>query len=149
MADTPARPPADRRLAPSDEQTSGDGLPAALAAGPPALPAHGGPLDRVGQHAAGLVADAKEWVDLRIKLAQAEVMEKVDTEKNRVVARVVPLAVFGVMAGLGALFGLVAVALFLGWWLGHAAWGFLIVAVVLVLVGLVARAVAAKKFAAP
>ena len=91
------------------------------------LPSGLNKVERITQHARGLVDDVTAWVDLRIKLAQLEVKEQLDGMKKQV-------AVLGALALLGLfglLFLLTTVALFLGWWLGHPAWGFLIVTLVL------------------
>ena len=80
-------------------------------------------IDRATQHAAGLVSELRSWVDLKLKVFQADLMEEVE-------GKVKPVALDGVMffvLGTGSLFGLVALALFLGTILGHAGWGFLIV----------------------
>jgi len=96
---------------------------------PLALPPHGTRLDRVQEHTTALVETAKEWAELRIKLVQTEVEEKVQAKVNQIIMRAIPLA----LIGLAGAFLLLTIALGLGWWLGHAFWGFLIVTLVLVL----------------
>ena len=114
-------PTPDDLILPADAALTGKGIL------PLALPSHGGRLQRVQQHVNGLADDVKEWVELRIKLAQAEVETFVQKKVNTIVMRTIPLVV-GALAGL---FLLVTVALFLGWWLGHPAWGFLVVTLLL------------------
>lgn len=105
----------------------------------------GGRLQRIQHESSELVQDVKDWVDLRIDLVRAEVQEKItatiDSKKAGLLALVIP----GAIGAIGALFLLVTIALFLGWWLGHAAWGFLIVTVLLLVVAGVARSILAKK----
>ena len=90
----------------------------------------GGKLERIAAHTQGLVTDLREWIDLRIDLAILEVEERLDETKNEI-ALGITLAVFGFFA---ALFSLTTVALGVGWLLGHPFWGFLAVAVALILV---------------
>lgn len=134
MADAPNLPPPPARYptrAAAGDAPAGDGAPdralADLSRPVLALPPHGGKLERIEQHTKGLVDDAKEWVELRVKLAQAEVETFVQKKVQTLVMRMVPL----IAGAIGGLFLLVTIALFLGWWLGHAAWGFLIVTVLL------------------
>lgn len=105
-----------------DRSSRGDGSP-------PDRP-RPGKLGRIAEHSQGLVEDLREWIDLRIDLAILEVEEKVDDLRNEV-ALGLTMAFFGFFA---ALFVFTTTALGLGWLLGHAFWGFLIVTLVLVLV---------------
>ncbi|HYE96101.1 MAG TPA: phage holin family protein [Rubricoccaceae bacterium] len=114
----------------------GDGLPAsrspygpnAVVPAPPErrLPAHRNKVARISDHLAGVSEDLREWVELRIALAKAEVTEQAKLYAGQAAA--------GVVALLALLFGLVALAHGLGAWLGHPGWGFLAVTVLLVLV---------------
>lgn len=97
------------------------------------LPDGRGKIERITDQSKGLVDDITSWVELKLKLTQLEVQQKVEGKINEVVVKVIPL-VFLALAGL---FLLVTAALGLGWWLGHPFWGFLIVTVVLGLVGVV------------
>jgi hypothetical protein len=137
----PVRPPLAASLTNGEDRRDDEPLPddallpadAALtgrAALPIALPPHGGRVQRVQQHVTGLAEDVREWVELRIKLAQAEAETFVQKKVHTIVMRTIPL----VVAGLAGLFLLITLALFLGWWLGHAAWGFLIVTLLLLTV---------------
>lgn len=86
-----------------------------------------GRLDRITDQTRGLVDDVKEWVDLRIRLVQMDLEEKFETAANQAVLALV-------LAGIGAtsiFFALVAAAFGLGQLLGHTAFGFLAVSVVL------------------
>jgi hypothetical protein len=87
------------------------------------LPDGSSKLDRLTQHTLELKDDLIAWVDLKIKLVKLEIEERIDAQKRTA-------AVFGTIAVLGVFgltFLLVTIALFLGWWLGHPAWGFLVV----------------------
>lgn len=86
-------------------------------------PVSGNKVERVAQHMQHLVDDLKTWVDLRIELAQLELEERVEAKANQLALGIV---IAGVLL-LGVVFALVTVALGLGAWLGHPAWGFLIV----------------------
>jgi Flp pilus assembly protein TadB len=90
----------------------------------------------LAQHTQQLVEDLKTWVDLRIKLVRVDLEEQIQSKANEV-ALAVTLAV---VAFLAVVFGLTTAALGLGAWLGHPAWGFLIVTVLLVLLAVVLRA---------
>lgn len=89
-------------------------------------------VQRLRQQLGMLVEDLRAWVELRLKLTQLEIEERIEARMRQLLMR----ALVGVLAGLAVVFGLVAVALGLGSWLGHPAWGFLGVA--LFLVGLAA-----------
>lgn len=80
-------------------------------------------VERISEQTKGLFDDFTSWVELRLKLFQAEIQEKVESKVNEVVIKVAPL----VAGAIGGFFALVTLALFLGWWLGHPAWGFLCV----------------------
>ncbi|HEX8386852.1 MAG TPA: phage holin family protein [Rubricoccaceae bacterium] len=101
------------------------------------LPAHRGKVARVGDHVAAISADLREWVELRIDLAKAEVGDKIDETKARVERAAEPLVYYAV-AGVVALyllgFALAALAWGLAMWLGDPFWGFLIVTVLLAVV---------------
>jgi len=89
-------------------------------------------IDRLTQHTLELKDDLMAWVDLKIKSVKLELQEKLDEQKKTI-------AIFGVVAVLGIYgltFLLVTIALFIGWALGHPAWGFLIVTVVLLGLGI-------------
>lgn len=93
-------------------------------------------MRRITRHTQQLVDDLQEWVDLRIELAQIELEERVETKVNQIALQVV---VIGVVL-LAVVFGLVTIALGLGAWIGHPAWGFLIVTGLLVALAAVVRA---------
>lgn len=83
-------------------------------------------LERIGDHAAALSADLREWVELRIELAKAEVREKVDDVKALAKRKggtlgLVAVAALLALYGLGFVFG--AISAGLASWLGHEAWG--------------------------
>ena len=91
------------------------------------LPPGGTPVERLSMQTKGLAEDVKDWVELRIRLVQTEVEEKIQQKVHQVVMRMIPL----VLGGLAGLFLLVTIALAPGSWLGAYAWGFLIVTAVL------------------
>ena len=96
----------------------------------------GGKVERLAQHTQYLVQDLKQWIDLRIELAQLELEERIESQVNRVLLGLI----VAVLAALGGFFGLVALALGFGAALGHPAWGFLIVTVLLAVIAAVLRA---------
>jgi uncharacterized membrane protein YqjE len=96
----------------------------------------GNKAQRLAQHTQQLVEDLKEWVDLRIELAQVELEERVEAKVNEI-ALGVALAVIALLA---VVFGLTTLALGLGALFGHPAWGFLAVTLLLVLFAVVLRA---------
>ena len=98
-------------------------------------------LSRIQHESTALVQDVKEWVELRLDLVRAEVQETIKAQIDGRKAAVLALVVPGLLGAIGALFLLVTLALFLGWWLGHAAWGFLIVTVLLLVVAAIAHSV--------
>ena len=87
------------------------------------LPSGKNKVERISAQTKGLFDDFTTWVELRLKLFQAEVQEKVETKVNEAIIKIAPF----VAAAIGGFFALVTLALFLGWWLGHPAWGFLCV----------------------
>ena len=94
------------------------------------LPSGANKVERIAQHTKGLVSDLTEWVELKMELVQLEVEEKVEQKINQAVVG----GVLALMALLVLVFGLVALALGLGAWLGHPAWGFLMVTILLALI---------------
>lgn len=94
------------------------------------LPSGSNKIERITQHSRELVDDLTDWVELKIKLTQLEVQEKIDAKVNGLIVKAMPM----VVGALGGLFLLVTIALGLGWLLGHPFWGFLIVTGVLLAV---------------
>lgn len=92
-----------------------------------ALPPGGGPLERLGTNSRDLVQEVRSWVDLRLQLFRSELLDAAETRLNEIALQVGLL----IIAALGGFFALVTLALFLGWLLGHPAWGFLVVTVLL------------------
>lgn len=86
-------------------------------------------VERIAQQSKELFDDVKEWIDLKIKFTRLEI----EAELNAVKQDVFFGAVVAVLGVLGLIFALLTAALGLGAWLGHPAWGFLIVTVVLLL----------------
>ena len=86
-------------------------------------------VERIAQESKGLFDDVKEWIDLKIKFTWLEVQAEINARKQDAVVGAI-LAFLGV---LGLVFALLTGALGLGAWLGHPAWGFLIVTGVLFL----------------
>ena len=94
------------------------------------LPTGKNKVERIGQQAKGIFDDFTEWVELRLRLFQLEIQEKIRTKANEAAIKVAPF----IVGALGGFFLLITIALFVGWWLGHPAWGFLVVTGVLFLV---------------
>lgn len=105
------------------------------------LPSGKNSVERITDQSKGLVDDVKAWVDLRIKLAQVEVEQRIQAKINEVALRIAPI----IVGALGGLFLLVTLALGLGWWLGQNFWGFLIVTLLLLLVAAVLRAIGQRQ----
>lgn len=91
------------------------------------LPEHKGKLARIGDAVTGLGEDLKEWIELRIQIAQTEIQEQVEFR----VGQAKQGAAAALFAALGGLFFLLTLAFGIGWWLGHPFWGFLIVTLLL------------------
>lgn len=91
------------------------------------LPPGGHKIERMANETKALVQDMTDWVELKMKLTQLEIEQKIDERVNRIALNVI----VGVAGALGGVFALVTLALALGAWLGHPAWGFLIVTVLL------------------
>ncbi len=88
-------------------------------------------VERIAQQSKGLFDDVKEWIDLKIKLAELEIKEKIKARQDDVIM----FAAIGFIGVLALVFLLVTLALGLGAWLGHPAWGFLIVTGILLSTG--------------
>lgn len=85
----------------------------------------GGRLSHVIRRSRILASDVADWVELRVQLLQMEIEKEVQRRINVVLARILVAALLGVTG----LFGLITVAVGLGWWLGHPFWGYLTVTV--------------------
>src|SRR5690554_3630668 len=85
---------------------------------------------RISEQARGLFHDLTNWVELRLKLFQIDIQEKIEAKINEALIKIAPFAV----GALGGLFALITAALFIGWALGHPAWGFLIVTFLLFII---------------
>ena len=84
-------------------------------------------MQRMSQHARGLVDDLTTWVELRIELAKIELRERVEVSANDVAVKVIA----GVLGALAGLFALFTLAFFFAWLFGNTALGFLTVTVLL------------------
>lgn len=94
------------------------------------LPTSANKLERITQHTKGLFDEITGWVDLRVKLVQVDLQEKFEAKKIQIGIG----AAMGLTAFFAVMFLLTTIALGLGAWLGHPAWGFLIVTVLLFIV---------------
>lgn len=92
-----------------------------------------GRLASIADDTRNLVADVKEWVDLRVQLFQLEIEERIEKVANQLISTIVVI----VLALFALMFLLLGVAEILGQWLQNPAYGFLIVAAVLGLITLV------------
>ena len=81
----------------------------------------------------GLVTDLKDWVEIRVQLFQLEIEERIEAA----VGKVLSLLAVAVLLLFTLLFLLIASAEGLGSWLGHAAWGYLVVGILLGIVTLI------------
>ncbi|WP_456425121.1 phage holin family protein [Rhodocaloribacter sp.] len=99
------------------------------------LPDGANKVERLARETRGLIDDVKDWVDLKIQLVQMEVEERVEQKLNQALLG----AMLVVVAFLALVFALTALALGLGSWLGHDAWGFLAVTGLLALVAVALR----------
>lgn len=92
------------------------------------LPAHRNKVERVADHTTGIFDDVKEWVELRIKIVRSEIEALID---GRILALRGQL-IFGVAAGITALYFLVTLAVIIGALSGGRYWiGFLVVNLIL------------------
>jgi hypothetical protein len=105
------------------------------------LPSGKNSIQRITDQSKGLVDDLKDWVDLRIKLAQVEVEQRIQAKIGDIALKVAPI----IVGALGVLFLLVTLALGLGWWLGQNFWGFLIVTLLLFIVAAILRAISQQR----
>lgn len=96
----------------------------------PTSPGGKNKVQRIGSQTRGLFDDLTSWVELRLRLFQMDVQERVQKKVDQAIIKAAPVVV-GLLAGF---FALITTALFLGWALGHPAWGFLVVTGLLLLV---------------
>lgn len=89
-----------------------------------------GKIRRIASDMQGLVQDLQKWIDLRLDLAVLEVEERIDKLRNDLALGVT----VAILAFFAALFTLTTLALGVGWFLGRPFWGFLAVAVLLILI---------------
>lgn len=87
-------------------------------------------MRRIASDMQGLVQDLQKWIDLRLDLAVLEVEERLDKLRNDLALGVT----VAILAFFAALFALTTLALGVGWLLGRPFWGFLAVAVLLILI---------------
>ena len=86
-------------------------------------------MDRISDQAKGLVDDVKEWVDLRVRLVQMDLEDRIEVIANQTILTIIII----LMAGVSMLFALFAAAFGLGLLFGNTALGFLCIAAVLAL----------------
>ncbi len=67
----------------------------------------GNKIERISHHTKSLVEDISAWVELKVKLTQIEIEERLDAKINGLIAS----AVVGVLAALSGLFALITLAL--------------------------------------
>ena len=87
----------------------------------------GGRFDRISGQTKGLVDDVKEWVDLRVRLVQMDLEDRINVIANQTI---LTLVIIGI-GGASMLFGLFAAAFGMGLLLGNNALGFLAMSVLL------------------
>lgn len=91
------------------------------------LPPGGNKIQRISTQTQSLVQEMKRWIDLRITLTKLEIRQEIEARQTEIKL----LAATAIFGALGGFFMLVTIALALGALLGHPAWGFLIVTVLL------------------
>ena len=94
-------------------------------------------IDTLANETKGLFEDLTGWMELKVQYILLDYQEQMTKKAKGIAFEIGAIAI----VGLGFLFGLVALALGVGSWLNHPAWGFLAVMVLLILVALVVRAV--------
>lgn len=94
----------------------------------PIHPQEDAKIDRIAGHTLGLVEDLKAWFELKTQFVKLDIKEQVEAELKNIALDGVAF----VILGIAAVFVLIALALGLGTWLSHPAWGFLVVAGLLV-----------------
>ena len=99
-----------------------------------------GKFDRISGQTKGLVDDVKEWVDLRLKLVQLDLEDRIDVIANQAILTVI-VAFIGGTSGIFALF---AAAFGLGQLIGNTALGFLSISGLLALITFVMHKVRPK-----
>ena len=82
-----------------------------------------GRLSAIADETRNLAADIKEWVDLRVQLAQMEIEERIDKITNQIIGLVVVV----VVALFAVLFLLMALAIWIGGMLESEALGYVVV----------------------
>jgi hypothetical protein len=90
----------------------------------------GGRFDRISDQSKGLVDDVKDWVDLRVRLVQMDLEDRIDVIANQTI---LTLVIIGI-GGASMFFGLFAAAFGLGLLFGNNALGFLAMSVLLAVV---------------
>lgn len=86
-------------------------------------------LGSIARETRELLTDIKDWIDLRVQLLQFEVQERIEVAAQKLIS----LVIVAIMALFAILFVLLAIAEAVGSWLGHPAYGYLSVGVVLTL----------------
>ena len=84
-----------------------------------------GKVNRMVHYSRDLTESLKNWVELRIDLARVQIEDEINARLRS--------ALEFILVGVAVLFLLIALALGLGAWIGHPAWGFLAVGLGLVL----------------
>ncbi|MDA1028785.1 MAG: phage holin family protein [Bacteroidetes bacterium] len=84
-------------------------------------------LGAIARETRELLTDIKDWIDLRVQLLQFEVQERIEAAAQKLIS----LIIVAIMALFAVLFLLLAIAEAVGSWLGHPAFGYLSVGLVL------------------
>lgn len=93
--------------APKRIGTDGEGIVPSANDTTPRLPSGRNRVERISEHGKGLVSDLTSWVELRMKLAQVEIEEKIDERVNQAVST----ALVAGVALLGVVFFLIALGM--------------------------------------
>ena len=107
-------------------------------------PSANDPIENITSEAKGLFEDLTSWMELKIQYVILDYKEQAIQKALGIGLEIGAL----VLLGIAGFFGLIALALGLGTWLNHPAWGFLIVMGLLSIVALILGAIG-KRARAP
>lgn len=100
-----------RALQPGERAMTGngreEGLPIPSSHSDHLLPAGRNRVERITEHGKGLVSDLASWMELKMKLVQVEIEERIDARVNRLISS----AIVAGIALLGVVFLLIALGM--------------------------------------
>jgi len=113
---------------PSDSESKTDQDPALNRSASSSTP-NDSKLGSLARETRSLLTDVKDWIDLRVQLLQIEVEERIESAAHKIISLIV-VAILGLFA---VLFLLLAIAEAVGIWLGHPSYGYIFVAVIMII----------------